>query len=197
MKPEKPPLTLVPNLTRAEQMEVERLAELAAITELKKVRAKKRKARDRAKHANIYKWHPSDRQRHQIKIACAAGMTPSHIAGIIGVSPQMLQRECGRELEIGAQEVNAKVAAKLFQKCMRGDTIAMIYWTKTRLGWREVHRTEHTGADGGPIKHQTITAEAEAFREKIAQLAERHKVIAAAANDKAPAPPPAAKKATP
>jgi hypothetical protein len=186
MRTKKPPLALVPNLTRAEAMEVERLAELAAIEELKKVRAKRAKAQSRAAHNPKRKWHPTDRQRHQIKLASAAGFGPTAIANIIGVNLSMLERECARELANGADEANAKVAAKLFQKCMRGDTIAMIYWTKTRLGWREVHRTEHTGADGGPIKHQTIAAEAEAFRGKIAQLAERHKIVAAAANDRVP-----------
>jgi hypothetical protein len=178
----------VPNLTRAEALEMERLAELAAITELRKTRAAKRKARDRAKHAPRYKWHPTDRQRHQIKIAIAAGLNPSGIAEILGLKLSTLERECSRELQAGAQEINSKVASKLFQKCMKGDTLALIYWTKTRLGWRETSRTEHTGAGGGPIQTQNVTAEAEAFKAKIAALAERHKLVTGAANDPLPVP---------
>ena len=169
----------MPNLTRAEQMEVERQAELAAIAGLRKARAAKRKAKERSKHAPG-KWTPGLRDIHNIKIMLAAGLSHTQIAGILRITLPTLQKQCGGLLTVGADEANAKVAAKLFQKCMRGDTIAMIYWTKTRLGWREVHRTEHTGADGGPIQHQTVAAQAEAFKQRIAQLAERHK---AAAND--------------
>ena len=33
---------------------------------------------------------------------------------------------------------------------------ATFFWLKSRAGWREVTRQEHTGSDGGPIQMKQI-----------------------------------------
>jgi hypothetical protein len=61
----------------------------------------------------------------------------------MGKSVDSLGRYCAHELQHGAIKVNAKIAGKLFQKAMDGDTAALIFWTKTRMGWKETDRHEH------------------------------------------------------
>jgi hypothetical protein len=39
---------------------------------------------------------------------------------------------------------NASVGGALFNKATKGDTAAMIFWMKTRAGWREKLEVEQT-----------------------------------------------------
>lgn len=159
--------------SRAERLEAERQAELAKLAELKKVQARRRHAEYRVKHRKHKAWKPTMREAHNIKIMLSAGLTNQQIAGVIGVSPATLALRCKELLATGADLANAKVASKLFQKCMKGDTIALLFWTKTRMGWSEKQKVEHTGADGGPIVYEQVEAEAAAFTSRIAEMAGR------------------------
>lgn len=114
----------------------------------------------------------------------AAGFTDEAVARVMHVHLCTLVKHCAKELATGADEVNAKLSGKLFRKAYAGDTVALLFWHKTRHGWRETNRTEHTGADGGPIQHENITAEADSFKARIEQMAERARTVAKAANDK-------------
>lgn len=51
------------------------------------------------------------------------------------------------------------------------DTGSLIWWTKTRMGWKEVQSHEHTGKDGGPI--QTEVSAVDFISERIAGIASR------------------------
>lgn len=194
MTTNKPPLVLVPNLTRAEKIQAEAEAELAALTRLKAARAKRRQAEYRLKHPRRKAWSPDSRERHLIKIGLAAGLTHQQLAAITGVSTATLHKRCPELLATGAHEVNAKVAAKLFQKCMKGDTIALLFWCKSRLGWNEKQLIEHTGKDGGPIVYEQIEAEAAAFTSRIEQMAVRFTPPKPANDEQSEPPPPAAKE---
>lgn len=59
------------------------------------------------------------------------------MAALLDKSVDSLDRHCRRELDNGALNVNAKIGGKLFQKAMGGDTTALIFWAKTRMGWKE------------------------------------------------------------
>lgn len=115
----------------------------------------------------------------------AAGFTDEQCASVMHVHLCTLKKHCAKELATGADEANAKLSGKLFSKAFRGDTVALLFWHKTRLGWRETNRTEHTGADGGPIVHETIEAEAAAFTQRIASMADRFATTMASDADEA------------
>lgn len=91
-------------------------------------------------------WEPTAAERRMIEHYVAIGYTQEQIGALIGKSVDSLQRHCREELDTGALKVNAKVAGKLYQKAMEGDTASIIFWTKTRLGWTEKSAIEHTGA---------------------------------------------------
>lgn len=79
------------------------------------------------------------------------GLPKDQIAANIGISKPTLYQLYSKELEIGAGNANAKIAQTLYQKAIGGDTSALIFWCKTRMGWSEHHKVELTGKDGGAI----------------------------------------------
>lgn len=64
-------------------------------------------------------------------------MTQDTIADCLGVSKVILRKYFRQELDLAAVKANVQVARRLFEKAMSGDTVAMIFWLKTRMGWRE------------------------------------------------------------
>ena len=42
------------------------------------------------------------------------------------------------EMECSADMANAKVAQSLFNQAINGNTSAAIWWTKSRMGWKEI-----------------------------------------------------------
>ena len=58
------------------------------------------------------------------------------------------------------------------------DVTACIFWLKNRKPeqWRDVHRQEHTGADGGPIKTEDVNATRQRVLAELGDTAERLRV---------------------
>jgi hypothetical protein len=46
------------------------------------------------------------------------------------------------------------VAESLYRQAVDGNMTAAIWWTKCRMAWKETVRSEHTGADGGPVRSE-------------------------------------------
>lgn len=97
---------------------------------------------------------PSQDQRDLVRNLTIAGVSQDRIAAMIGISDVTLRLHYRAELDDGSDKANAAVVGHLFNKCQNGDTAALIFWAKTRLGWKETSRSEHTGADGAPIVHR-------------------------------------------
>lgn len=92
-------------------------------------------------------WQPSDDERRLIEHYVAIGFTNEQIAGLVGVAESTLKKHCAGELRNGSLKVNAKIGGKLFQKAMDGDTTALIFWCKTRMGWKEPKGEDGTTED--------------------------------------------------
>jgi hypothetical protein len=150
-------------------------------------RRHRNEGRPRDKNGHLMPWTPTKAERRTVETCMAAGMTIEQVGRILGKSGRVLQTKCHREIENGAAVCNSKVVGKLFDKCMKGDTVSLLFWCKTRLGWQEKQRVEHTGADGGPIQHETVEAEAAAFTQRILSMAQRFQATAPD-NDPAEAP---------
>lgn len=69
------------------------------------------------------------------------GLTDKQIAGNIGISVNTLDKwkqrfvQIRQALKIGHESANYAVERKLFQKAMKGNTTAMIFWLKNN--WRD------------------------------------------------------------
>jgi len=93
---------------------------------------------------------PTERSRAKVKALAAYGTPQEQIARALDIHRETLTKYYRDELDLGVIEANAKVAETLFNQGVRdGNTTALIWWTKSRMGWKE--RQEVTGADGAPL----------------------------------------------
>lgn len=94
---------------------------------------------------------PTDQNRLQVKTLAAVGIRHEDIAAKLGISADTLTKYYRQELDDGRVDANAVVAKSLYEQAKAGNTAAMIFWLKTRAGWKETMVNEHTGADGKPL----------------------------------------------
>lgn len=104
-------------------------------------------------------WAPTSEERARVELCVALGYTIEETALLLEKSVDSLERHCRKELDGGKAKIDAKVGAKFIDKCLKGDTACLIFYHKTRRGWRETVRNEHTGKDGGPIEYQNLSDE--------------------------------------
>lgn len=95
---------------------------------------------------------PTDENRRIVKMMSAVGVRHEDIASKLDIDDDTLRKHYRKELNEGRTEANAAVAQTLFQQAKAGNTTAMIFWLKTRAGWKENHVIEHSGLNGDPIK---------------------------------------------
>jgi hypothetical protein len=89
---------------------------------------------------------PTDQTRRLVEAMAGCGIPQQQIAKVVGISDETLRKRYRRELDLGVIEANAKVAEALFKQAIEGNTAALIWWTKARMGWRERTGAEHSGS---------------------------------------------------
>lgn len=94
---------------------------------------------------------PTDESRRMVKALAAVGIRYEDIADKIEISADTLVKYYKKELDDGRVDANAAVARSLYEQAKTGNTTAMIFWLKTRAGWKETDRHEITGADGSSL----------------------------------------------
>ena len=100
---------------------------------------------------------PTKQERILVEKLAGIGLPQTDIALLIrdGINFKTLTKHFEFELKRGKAKANEKIATKLFEMAMEGNTAAAIFWTKSQMKWSERHEVAHMGADGPPIKHQT------------------------------------------
>lgn len=73
------------------------------------------------------------------------GTKQTVLAGIIGIDAKTLRKHYREELNASQAKANATIGGALFNKAKGGDTAAMIFWMKTRAGWRETTNVDLSG----------------------------------------------------
>jgi hypothetical protein len=90
----------------------------------------------------------------QILLRVATGMPHAIIGKMFSLSDEALHKLYQPELDEGLAIANSEVAGRLYTAATKGGNIvAMIFWLKSRAGWRDMdskHEHEH--------KHQFKTA---------------------------------------
>lgn len=94
---------------------------------------------------------------------CLLGATDEDLAGFFDVTDRTIRNwkrdypEFAKAVESGKAPADAAVARSLYNKAIRGDTVACIFWLKNRRqsDWREKIDHEHGGRNGKPI--ETVT----------------------------------------
>lgn len=118
-------------------------------------------------------WEPTADERSKVRLYAGLGMTQEQIGHLLGKSVDSLDRYCRDDLDAGKAEIIAKVAGSLVKKAMGGDTASAIFYLKTQARWKETSVQEHTGAGGGAIQIEQVSADADDFTRRIAGLASR------------------------
>lgn len=100
---------------------------------------------------------PTDQTRRTVESMSAYGIPQEDIAAVIGVDSKTLRKHYRVELDTAEAKANARVAETLYRKAtdaeMSGPSVtAAIFWLKTRAGWKETDRLEHSGPNGGPMQ---------------------------------------------
>ena len=91
---------------------------------------------------------PTDAQRQIVQLHATIGTPQTVIADILDIDPKTLRKHYRAELDQATAKANATIGGALFNKAKSGDTAAMIFWMKTRAGWREKQEIDHTSSDG-------------------------------------------------
>ncbi|ADG20382.1 conserved hypothetical protein [Paraburkholderia atlantica] len=72
------------------------------------------------------------------------------------ISVPTLRKHFRQELTEGLVKANTAVAQALFKKAKAGNVASIIFWLKTRGGWKETPQSvELSGPDGGPVEQRT------------------------------------------
>jgi len=89
---------------------------------------------------------PTFEDREIVGRMYAMGITKKQIAATTcgGISVGSLDKHFKYELETSVQQANFAVAESLYKKAVGGDTNSMLFWLKTRAGWKETSVLETT-----------------------------------------------------
>jgi len=87
------------------------------------------------------------------------GLTVEQIVDKLGINKTTLYAWCNRYPELSnalkttREEADSRVVESLYQKALRGDTIAMIFWLKNRQSakWRDKQEVETTVHHDGKV----------------------------------------------
>jgi len=91
---------------------------------------------------------PTKETRLLVKNLVAVGMPQEDIASKLDMSVDTLARHYRKELDEGIADANATIARTLFNQAKAGNVACMIFWLKTRAGWKETNRHELTDGEG-------------------------------------------------
>lgn len=100
-------------------------------------------------------YKPTDENRRLVRTLAAVGTRHEDIAKKLSISADTLTRHYRQELDDGRIDANAAIAQSLYQQAKSGNTTAMIFWLKTRAGWKETDRHELVGDPDSPLRAVT------------------------------------------
>lgn len=90
-------------------------------------------------------FKPNEETRKSVEMMSAVGIPQADIAKVLNTSEPTLRKYFRDELDNAAIKANTKVGGALFNKAVGGDTGSMIWWSKTRMGWKEIQVNEVKG----------------------------------------------------
>ncbi len=95
---------------------------------------------------------PTEEQRRMVKSMAAMGIRQDEIARKLKIrTPKTLRAHFRDELDQGATDANFSVASVLYNQAIKGNTVAAIFWLKTRARWRDQSAPQYATAERPPF----------------------------------------------
>ena len=96
------------------------------------------------------KFKATKEEKKQVESLSGYGVRFEHIASIIrdGICIDTLRKYFAKELIAGKAKANGQIGKRMFENAINGDTKALIWWSKSQMGWSEVQKLEHSSPDG-------------------------------------------------
>lgn len=113
---------------------------------------------------------PTDTTRAEVSALASYGIPQDDIAAYLDIDAKTLRKWYRTELDVSMLKANANVSKFLYNAAsgksltsVKGATHAdcvraAMFWAKTRMGWRETERVEHTSPDGSMTPASTFDA---------------------------------------
>ena len=81
---------------------------------------------------------PTAEQRRMVEAMSAYGIPQEDISAVVGVDRNTLAKHYRHELDQASAKANAKIAERLYDRAIKGDVKAMMFWLERRGGdaWR-------------------------------------------------------------
>ena len=95
---------------------------------------------------------PTDEDRKFVTLMAIAGITKETIARVMGMDKKTLNKHFEKALDESVHMAHAKIVGALYNNALKGNVAAQIFYCKTRLGWQEVDRHEHSGPGGASLQ---------------------------------------------
>ena len=83
------------------------------------------------------KFIPTGEDRETVERLRACALTNDQIAYVLGIDRNTLEKNFAAELKDGKGKIDALVSGKLMQKIKEGNVPCILFYLKTRCGWRE------------------------------------------------------------
>lgn len=94
------------------------------------------------------KHEPTEANRQVVRQYATMGVTQEDLARVLGIDAKTLRLYYRDELDLSTIKANVAIGGSLFNKAKSGDTASMIFWMKTRAGWREKQDINLVSEDG-------------------------------------------------
>lgn len=96
-------------------------------------------------------------QAQVVENLTALGMSLEDVGATLRVDPKLLAVVYDYEIKTASARINATVAKTALGMAVSGANPDMTkFWLRTRAGWVETKRIEHTGMDGGPMEFSEV-----------------------------------------
>ena len=95
-------------------------------------------------------FEPTAQERKQVEAMAGVGLPHDQIGALVrdGVCTDVIRQYFAKELKAGKAKASAKIGQTLFNRAIGGETAALIWWTKSQMGWKEKRELDISNPDG-------------------------------------------------
>lgn len=110
------------------------------------------------------KWTPTEQDIAKAEELVAMGHTMENVGLLLNKNRDTLFErikdtpEFSDAIKRGRSGADNLVLSEYWKKIKAGETACILFYMKTRMGWKETQVVENTGKDGGPIKTEVSLA---------------------------------------